>query len=117
LDQIEPKKIELQLELRNRFETLQVLDNIDTLSETITDMIQQSASSVAKAINKSLKLRTSLPTRDLMTNRREMVGNSDDKHRIEYAEICKTIKKKARVDIRKYNQEIIRETIIASKSL
>ena len=52
---IESKKIEFQLELRNRFEKLQ--------------------------------------------------------------EICKTIKKKARENIRKYNHEIIRETIMASKSL
>ena len=52
-----------------------------------------------------------------MTKRREMVENGDDKQRIEYAEICKTIKKKAREDIRKYNQEIIRETIVASKNL
>ena len=37
------KKVEFQLELRNRFETLQELDDIDTISETITDMIQQSA--------------------------------------------------------------------------
>ena len=43
--------------------------------------------------------------------------NGDNKQRIEYAEICKTIKTKAREDIRKYNQEIIRETIMASKSL
>ena len=34
-----------------------------------------------------------------------------------YAEICKSIKKKESVDIRKYNHEIIRETIMASKSL
>ena len=53
------KKIELQLELRKIFETLQELDDIDTMSETITDMIQQSASRVAKAINKPLKSRLS----------------------------------------------------------
>ena len=45
------------------------------------------------------------------------VVKSNGKHRIEFAVICKTIKKKAREDIRKYNQEIIRETIMASKSL
>ena len=32
--QIESKKIEFQLEWRNRFETLQDLDDIDTMSET-----------------------------------------------------------------------------------
>ena len=77
--QIGPKKIEFQLELRNRFETLQELYDIDTMCETITDMIQQSASRVAKTINKPLKSRISLPTRALMTKRREMVGNGDDK--------------------------------------
>ena len=43
--------------------------------------------------------------------------NGDDKQQIEYAEICKTIKTKAREDIRKYNQEIVRDTIVTSKSL
>jgi len=36
-----------------------------------------------------------------------MAGNGDKKQRIEYAEICKTIKHKAREDIRKYNHEIL----------
>ena len=36
---------------------------------------------------------------------------------IEYVEICKTIKKKAKEDIRKHNLDEIRETIEASKSL
>ena len=52
-----------------------------------------------------------------MTKRREMAGNGDNKQRIEYAEICKTIKKNAREDIRKYNHKIIRETIMASRCL
>ncbi|KAK2164193.1 hypothetical protein NP493_1428g00036 [Ridgeia piscesae] len=87
------KKIEFQLKLRNRFDTLIELDDIDTMSETITDMIQQSAS-VAKAINKPLKSRISSPTRALTTKGREIMEDGDDKQRLEYAEICKTIKKK-----------------------
>ena len=115
--QIGSKKIEFQLKLRNRFETLQELDDFDTMSETITDMIQQSASTVAQAINKPLESRISSPTRAL---KKKMVENGDDKQRIKiigYASICKTIKKKARENISKYNQEIMRETIMASKSL
>ena len=46
-----------------------------------------------------------------------MAGKGDNQQRIEYAEICKSIKKKARDDIRKYNHEILRETIKAPKSL
>ena len=34
-----------------------------------------------------------------------------------YSTVCKTIKNKAREDIRKYNEEIIREMIVTSKSL
>ena len=45
------------------------------------------------------------------------MDNGDDKQRVKYAEICKTIKKKAREDIGKYNHEIIGETIMVSKSL
>ena len=82
------------------------------MSEIITDMIQQSASRVAKVINKPQKSRISSPTRALMTKRREMAENGDNNQ-----EICKTIKKKARKDVRKYNPEIIRDTIIAPKSL
>ena len=75
--QIGSKKIEFELELRNRFETLQELDDIDTMSETITDMIKQIAPRVAKAINTPLQSRISSPTRALMTKRREiaMINN------------------------------------------
>ena len=83
--------------MRNRFETLPELDDIDIISETITYMIQQSASAVAKAINKLRKTRILSLTRAVMTKRRETAGNGDNKQRIEYAaELCKTIKKKAR---------------------
>ena len=44
--QMGSKKIEFQLEPINRFETLQELDDIDTMSEAITDVIQQRASRV-----------------------------------------------------------------------
>ena len=90
------KKIKFQLEMRNRFETLQELYDIDTMRETIRYMIQLSASRVAKAINKPHKLMMSLPKRALMTKQREMAEHGDNKQRTVYAEICKTIKKQQR---------------------
>ena len=57
------------------------------------------------------------PTRTLMKKRREMIENNTPRDHIEYVKICKTIKKKAREDIRKHNLDEIRETIEASKSL
>ena len=62
------KKSEFQLELRNRFETLQELDDIDTMSEAITVVIQQSASRIAKAFKSHIN-RGSSPTRALMMKR------------------------------------------------
>ena len=72
---IGPKKIEFQFELQNRFETSQELDDIDTMSETITDMIQHCVSRVAKAVNKPLKLRILSLTRALMMKLREILEN------------------------------------------
>ena len=70
-----------------------------------TDMIQQSVSRVAKAINRPQKSRTSSPTRALVTKWRDMAENGDNKQGVEYVEIWKTIKDKAREDISKCNQE------------
>ena len=71
-----------QLEMRNRFDTLQELDDIYIMSKTITGMIQQSTSRVAKAINKPQKSTIPSTTRALMTKRREMAENGDNKQRM-----------------------------------
>ena len=83
----------------------------------MTEMIQQSAMSIAKQTKKQKKPKMSSPTRALMKKRREMIENNTPRDHIEYAEICKTIKKEAMEDIRKHNLDGIRETIEASKGL
>ena len=110
------KKKEFQLELKNRFTALQELDDIDTLNENITEMIQQTATSIAKQNTKWDKSRLSTQTKALMKKRREMVKNTA-RDCIEYTEICKTLKKKAKDDIRKHNLDTIRKTIKTPKSL
>ena len=77
-------------------------------------MIQQSALSIAKQTKKQKNPKISSPTRALMKKRREMIENKTTR---DHMEICKTIKKKAKEDIRKHNLDEIRETIEASKSL
>ena len=110
------KKNEFQLELKNRFTALQELDDIDTLNETITETIQQTATSIAKQNTKRDKSRLSTQTRALMKKRRETEQNTA-RDCIEYTEICKTLKKKAKEDIRKYNLDTIRKTIATSQIL
>ena len=46
-----------------------------------------------------------------------MIENNTHRDHTEYVEIFKTMKKKAREDIRKHNLDEIRETIEASKNL
>ena len=90
---------------------------MDSLNKNMIEMIQQSALSIAKQTKKQKNPKLSSPTRALMKNRREMIENETTRDHIEYVEICKTIKKKAKEEIRKHNLDEIRETIEVSKSL
>ena len=111
------KKNTFQLELKNRFTALEEHDDMDSLNKNMTELIQQSALSIAKQTKKQKTPKISSPTRALMKKRREMIENKIPRDHIEYVEICKTIKKKAKEDIRKHNLDEIRGTIEASKSL
>ena len=109
------KKNTFQLELKkNRFTALEEHDDMDNLNKNMTEMLQQSALSIAKQTKKQKNPKISSPTRALMKKRREMIENKTPRDHIEYVEICKTIKKKAKEDIRKHNLDEIRETIEAS---
>ena len=105
------KKNTFQLELKNRFTAPEEHDDMDSLNKNMTEMIQQSAMSIAKQTKKQKKPIMSSPSRALMKKLREMIENNTPRDHIEYVEICKTIKKKAREDIRKHNLDDIRETI------
>ena len=70
------KKNEFQLEQKNRFTALQELDDIDTLNENMTEMMQQTVTNIAKQNTKWDNSRLSTPTRALMKKRRKMVKNT-----------------------------------------
>ena len=67
---------------------------MDSLNKNMTEMIQQSAMSIAKQTKKQKSPQIVSPTRALMKKRREMIENKTPRDNIEYVEICKTIKKK-----------------------
>ena len=108
------KKNTFQHELKNRFSALEESDDMDSLNKNMTEIIQQSAMSITEQTKKQKKSKISSLTGALMKKRREMMKNNTPGDHIEYVEICKTIKKKARGDIRKHNLDEIRETIEAS---
>ena len=92
------------------------MDSIDILNMNMTEIIQQSATIIAKQTKKQKKPRISSPTRAILKKRREIIQNNTPRDQIEYVEICTTIKKKAREDIRKHNLHELRKTIEASKN-
>ena len=69
---IETKKNMFQLELKNRFIALEEHDDMDSLNKNMTEMIQQSAMSIAKQTKKQKKPKISSRTRVLMKKRRNV---------------------------------------------
>ena len=76
------KKNMLQLELKNRFTALEEQDDMDSLNKNMTEMIQQSAISIATPTKKQKKPKISSPTRALMKKRREMIENKTSRDHI-----------------------------------
>ena len=77
------KKNTFQLELKNRFTALEEQDDMDSLNKNMTEMIQQSAMSIATQTKKQKKPKISSPTRALMKNRTEMIENNTPRDHIE----------------------------------
>ena len=63
------KKNTFQFELKNRFTALEERDDIDSTNKNMTEMIQQSAMSIAKQTKKQKNPKISSPTRALMKKR------------------------------------------------
>ena len=97
------KKNTFQLELKNRFTALEEHDDMDSLNKNMTEMIQQSAMSIAKQTKRQKKPKISSHIRAIMKKRRAMIENKLPIDNIECVEICKTIQMKAREDTRKHN--------------
>ena len=57
---------------------------MDSLNKNMTEMIQQSALSIAKQTKKPKTPKISLPTRALMKKLREMIENETPRDHIEY---------------------------------
>ena len=64
-----------QLELKNRFPALEEHDDMDSLNKNMSEMVQQSAMSIAKPTKKQKKPKMSSPTRALTKKPREMIEN------------------------------------------
>ena len=106
-------KQEFQIELRNRFETLQIEDcQVKTHSEKIMDTLFKVSKKIIGDINRPWKQsKLSEETKALLKKRREMKRELQNHGIIEYTELCKTIRKRMREELRNHNTNFIRKTI------
>ncbi|XP_072016969.1 uncharacterized protein [Amphiura filiformis] len=119
LENLKTKKEEFQLELKNRFQALQEKEDtdLDNWNDQLLDIIEESALQVAGKARKEKESKISDSTKQLLEKRRYMKRDGIGIQNIEYSETCKTIRKKMREDIRKFNTRKIKETIENNRSL
>jgi len=113
------KKQEYQLELQNRFEILAEREesmNTEEESEQVCTTIQECAKAVGGIDNSRRREKLKTDTKEMLKKRREL-KRENTRNEIEYAELCKTIRKRIRQDLREANTSRIREALETGKGL
>ena len=105
---------QFQLRLRNRFEILAGLEDIDKVAEEITTATLDVADEM-KAPPSSRPQKLSTPTKDLLVRRRKMKKAKNNS--VEYSQRCKAVRSNMRKDIREYNTTMIKKTIESNRSV
>jgi hypothetical protein len=112
-------KAEFQIQLRNRFSALDNhSDDVNSYNRELTQIVVDTAYSIAgckKQHQKVDKLTDS--TRQLLKRRREMKPKLQPKDKIEYVELCKTIRKQMREEIRKYNVDVVAKALAENRGM
>ncbi|KAL1446846.1 hypothetical protein WDU94_003496 [Cyamophila willieti] len=107
IELLKNKKVEFQSHLGSQLQTAS--------AETIGEIIMSTAKQIGGTIKSQKTKKLSDDTLDLLKKRREMkVDNTRDK--IEYSEMCKTIRKRMKEDIEKFNLDAVQKAIEKRKS-
>jgi len=92
--------------------------HVEKMAGEITEAIQECALATAGKDAKKGKEKLKPNTKELLKKRREMAGKDQSaREKIEYSELCKTIRKSMREDIREHNTMRIREAIESGRGL
>ena len=107
-----------QLELQNKFKELLIADDdIEGYNENIITIVTDAARAIASS-KKSIKIdKISQSTKDMLRKRREMKQDTTQYSKIEYVELCKTVRKQMRDEIRKYNVQLVQKALTDNKGL
>ena len=92
--------------------------HVEKMAGEMTEAIQECALATAGKDAKKGKEKLKPNTKELLKKRREMAGKDQSaREKIEYSELCKTIRKSMREDIREHNTMRIREAIESGRGL
>ena len=118
-EKLEARKNEFQLKLSNRFSLLEQLNNIhlSDINKHITDILLTTAKETGGTKKHNRHNKITGETKQLMCKRREWKHNKSTRNNIEYVELCKTIRKRLKEEIRQFNCHLIQTTIENNKSL
>ena len=109
-------RIDFQIALKNRFSHLEIQDvNIEV--EEIVNGILDEAIKIAGKSKKQNNSNFQESTLNFMKKRRNMKHTGTATNNIEYAELCKTIRKKTRDDIRQCNTNLVKVAVENNKGL
>ena len=113
-------KIQFQIKMTNRFQALHYAtetdDDIIEWNNQINKAIQETSISTAGISRKKREPKGSDEIQRLLKKRRDMKRNSTVS-RIEYAELCKNVRKKNREHTRERHMQQINKTISENQSL
>ena len=119
--QLKSKAPEFQLLLTNRFDALESesLEEIDLSnhSDKITTTIMEAAVEIAGHGKPPKADKLSAVTKQLREKRRQMKRDGTNIQHIEYTEICKTIRRRMKDEINKFNEEQQLKALEANKGL
>jgi endonuclease/exonuclease/phosphatase family metal-dependent hydrolase len=114
LDKLNEMKQEFQLQLRNKFQILN--DEVDTYQD-FTKAITEAAYEVAGTKKRSKVDKISQETRAMLEQRRLAKTKLTNHGKVEYVELCKTIRKRMREEIRRYNVNMVEKAIREHKKI
>ena len=117
LANLKNKATEFSLNIQNRYSVLNSEENldIDHINDQFTNIMKEAALEVGGKSERQKSDKLSVETRQLMKRRRNMRTTSI-RDKIELAELTKTINKKKKEDVRKFNMQKINEAVILGTS-
>ena len=118
LTNVNNRATEFSLNIQNRYSVLNNDENIDIdqINEQFTNIIKEAAIEVGGRKEKNKTGKLSNETKQLMKKRRNMkVGTVRDN--IELVELTKTINKKKKEDVRKFNMQKVNQALISGTSV